>query len=172
MGGWHCSGAHSIRPRARQRDQRRPEVSAHRSLLGPAFALVAVWAIAFSVGPTADVHINDMGVYRGYADALRAGQYPYVDFALEYPPLALLVFAAAGALGTDPGTYEFLLGALMLAAALIVLVLTADLAGLPPSRRDRGLPPSRRARGQRGWTAAWLGALSPLLTGAIMRTHF
>ncbi|MDX6669118.1 MAG: hypothetical protein QOK04_2498 [Solirubrobacteraceae bacterium] len=129
-------------------------MSAQRSLLWPAFALVAVWAVAFSVGPTADVHINDMGVYRGYADAIRAGQYPYVDFALEYPPLALLVFTAAGALGTDPGTYEFLLGALMLSAALIVLVLTADLAG------------------ERGWTAAWLVALSPLLTGAMMRTHF
>jgi uncharacterized membrane protein len=129
-------------------------VSGQRSLLWPAFALVTVWMVAFSVGPTADVHINDMGVYRGYADAIRAGQYPYVDFALEYPPLALLVFTAAGALGTDPGTYEFLLGALMLAAALIVLVLTADLAG------------------ERGWTAACLVALSPLLTGAIMRTHF
>ncbi|MEA2444392.1 MAG: hypothetical protein QOJ12_1684 [Thermoleophilales bacterium] len=129
-------------------------MSAQRSLLWPAFALVAVWAIAFSVGPTADVHINDMGVYRGYADALRAGQYPYLDFALEYPPLSLIVFTAAGALGTNPGTYEFVLGALMLSAALIVLVLTADLAG------------------KRGWTAAWLVALSPLLTGAVMRTHF
>src|SRR2546421_11232729 len=108
MGGWHCSGAHSIRPRARQRDQRRPEVSAQRSLLWPAFALVAVWAIAFSVGPTADVHINDMGVYRGYADAIRAGQYPYLDFALEYPPLALLVFTAAGTLGTCTGPSAFL----------------------------------------------------------------
>src|SRR5437764_8636418 len=96
----------------------RPEASGGRSLVWPAFALVAVWAIAFSVGPTADIHINDIGVYRGYADALRVGQYPYLDFALEYPPLSLIVFSAAGMLGTDPGTYEFVLGALMLCAAL------------------------------------------------------
>lgn len=125
-----------------------------RSLFWPALALTAIWGVAFTVGPTSDIHINDIAIYRGYADAMRTGHYPYVDFALEYPPLSLVVFAAAGMFGTAADTYEFVLGALMLGAALIVLALTADLA------RDRRL------------TAAWLVAVSPLLTGAVVRTHF
>jgi hypothetical protein len=135
-------------------DRLPPPVISRRSLLWPAIALVAVWAVALTVGPTSDIHYHDMNVYSGYADAMRAGRYPYVDFSLEYPPLALVVFAAAGVFGTDLMTYQVGLGALMLGATLGVLLLTARLAG------------------ERGWIAAWGVALSPVLTGAIVRTHF
>ena len=35
--------------------------------------------------------LSDVGVYRNYADAMRAGGVPYRDFAFEYPPAALPV---------------------------------------------------------------------------------
>jgi hypothetical protein len=124
-------------------------------LLAPAAALAVVWGIALFHGPTADVHITDVNVYRGYADALDAGREPYAGFAFEYPPLALVPMWLAGA--TDAGSaasYEVSFAVVMLVAALAVLLLTAALA------RERAL------------TAAWIVALSPLLSGAVVRTHF
>jgi hypothetical protein len=124
-------------------------------LLAPAAVLAVVWAVALFHGPTSDVHITDINVYRGYADALDAGRQPYSGFAFEYPPLALLPMWLAGA--TDAGSYasyELSFAIVMLAAALAVMLLTAALA------RERAL------------TAAWIVALSPLLTGAVVRTHF
>jgi hypothetical protein len=124
-------------------------------LLAPAAALAAVWGIALFHGPTADVHITDVNVYRGYADALDAGREPYSGFAFEYPPLALVPMWLAGA--TDAGSaasYEVSFAILMLVAALAVMLLTAALA------RKRAV------------SAAWIVALSPLLSGAVVRTHF
>jgi hypothetical protein len=124
-------------------------------LLAPAVALAVVWGIALFNGPTADVHITDVNVYRGYADALDAGHEPYSGFAFEYPPLALVPMWLAGL--TDGGSYasyDVTFAIVMLLAALAVMPLTAVLA------RDRAL------------TAAWIVALSPLLTGAVVRTHF
>jgi hypothetical protein len=124
-------------------------------LLAPAAALAVVWAVALFHGPTADVHITDINVYRGYADALGAGREPYSGFAFEYPPLALVAMWLAGA--ADAGSYasyDVAFAIVMLAAALAVMVLTAALA------RERAV------------TAAWIVALSPLLTGAVVRTHF
>jgi hypothetical protein len=124
-------------------------------LLAPAAALAAVWAVALFHGPTADTHITDINVYRGYADALAAGREPYSGFAFEYPPLALVPMWLAGL--TDAGSYasyDVSFAVVMLVAALAVMVLTAALA------RERAL------------TAAWIVALAPLLTGAVVRTHF
>jgi hypothetical protein len=124
-------------------------------LLAPAAALAAVWAVALFHGPTADTHITDVNVYRGYADALAAGREPYSGFAFEYPPLALVPMWLAGL--TDAGSYasyDVSFAVVMLVAALAVMVLTAALA------RERAL------------TAAWIVALAPLLTGAVVRTHF
>jgi hypothetical protein len=124
-------------------------------LLAPAAALAAVWAVALFHGPTADAHITDVNVYRGYADALSAGNEPYSGFAFEYPPLALVPMWLAGV--TDAGSYasyDVSFAVVMLVAALAVMLLTAALA------RERAL------------TAAWIVALAPLLTGAVVRTHF
>lgn len=124
-------------------------------LLAPAAALAAVWAIALFHGPTSDVHITDVNVYRGYADALGAGREPYSGFAFEYPPLALVPMWLAGL--ADAGSYasyDVSFAVVMLVAALAVMLLTAALA------RERAV------------TAAWIVALSPLLTGAVVRTHF
>jgi hypothetical protein len=124
-------------------------------LLAPAAALAVVWSVALFHGPTADTHITDVNVYRGYADALGAGRAPYSGFAFEYPPLALVPMWLAGV--TDAGSYasyDVSFAVVMLVAALAVMLLTAALA------RERAL------------TAAWIVALAPLVTGAVLRTHF
>jgi hypothetical protein len=124
-------------------------------LLAPAAALAAIWAVALFHGPTSDAHITDVNVFRGYADALSAGKTPYSGFAFEYPPLALVPMWLAG-LG-DAGSfasYDVSFAVVMLVAALAVMLLTAALA------RERAL------------TAAWIVALAPLVTGAVVRTHF
>ena len=125
-------------------------------LLAPAAALGVVWVVALFHGPTADVHITDVNVYRGYADALSTGHAPYSGFAFEYPPLALVPMWAAGLASTADtyGAYDVAFAIVTFVAAIAVMLLTASLA------RERAA------------TAAWIVALSPLLTGAVMRTHF
>lgn len=125
-----------------------------RSLLAPALVLVLVGVLATTVGPTADTRVTDLFIYAGHAGQVLAGHEPYRQFAFEYPPLALVPITLAGLPGTGPQSYAIAFGLLMLAAGIGVVVLTARLA--------RG--------GER--SAAWIVALSPLLTGAMVRTHF
>jgi hypothetical protein len=107
-------------------------------------ALCAVYALATTIGPTASTKFNDLYVYSVYAHALRDGLVPYRDFPFEYPPLALAPIGIAGGSALT-------LALLMLAALLVAQWCAAAIAG--PS-------------------AAWLVAASPLLTGALVRTHF
>ena len=108
-------------------------------------ALVAVLLLATTVGPTSDTSINDLYVYSVVHDlVVHAHQWPYRDFTFEYPPLALGPIVAAGG-------SAFWLGTLMLACLLAAQEACRALAGP---------------------RAAWLLALSPLLLGAMVRTHF
>ena len=122
----------------------------------PAAALAALWAVATTVGPFSDTTVNDLFVYRTYAELLAAGQLPYVDFGFEYPPLAALPIWLAGLPGRDEATYAVSFGALMAACALAGQQLAARLAG------------ERRA----ALVVAWLLALQPVVIGASVRTHF
>jgi len=127
---------------------------ARAGLIAPAAALAAVWAVATTTGPTADTSISDLPLYRFYADRLGDGASPYGDLGFEYPPLALVPIRLGGAFGPGATAYAWTFGTLMLGAALAALVLTGRLAG------------GRRTR------AMWLVAGSPLLAGALVRTHF
>jgi hypothetical protein len=118
--------------------------------------MVVVFAVATTVGPTSNIHINDLYVYRTYAHWLLDGVAPYRELPLEYPPLALVPIGLGGVLGTGPGSYEVFFGELMGFTTFAGLFLTAALAGSPESGRR----------------AAWLFAFAPLLTGALARTHF
>lgn len=123
-------------------------------MITPALALVAVWALATTLGPTSDTSVNDLFVYRTYASWIWDGLVPYRDFALEYPPLALVPIAAGPLAGTGEVAYEWTFGALMLAAALVVQREAALLAR-----------PHERA-------VAWSLVLLPVVAGAMVRTHF
>ena len=119
-------------------------------------ALVVVYGVATTTGPFADITVNDLYVYRTYADVLHAGRLPYVDFEFEYPPLAALPIWLAGVPGRGAATYEASFAVLMGACLLAGQQLAARLAA---GRRER-------------LTVAWLLVAQPLLIGASLRTHF
>ena len=119
-------------------------------------ALLAVYAVATTVGPFSDTTVNDLYVYGVYADLLHAGQLPYVDFGFEYPPLAAIAIWLAGVPGLDDRTYAASFGVLMALCLLVAQQLAARLAG----------------GGRPGLTVAWLLVAAPVLIGASLRTHF
>ena len=119
-------------------------------------ALLAVYALATTVGPFSDITVNDLYVYGVYADLLHAGQLPYVDFGFEYPPLAAIPIWLAGVPGLEDPTYAVSFGVLMALCLLAAQQLAARLAG----------------GGRAGLTVAWLLVASPVLIGASLRTHF
>ncbi len=132
-------------------------MAADRALPLAAALLVITWAVTFLVDPWSDVSFNDLGVYRGYADAFLDGAVPYRDVFFEYPPLAALVMALPGLAGTGHDTYELAFAILALAAAGVILGGCARLA----------------ARTDGSARLALLGAaLFPLLSGAMLRTHY
>jgi hypothetical protein len=126
------------------------------ALVAPAIALAVLFAVATTVGPFSDTTVNDLFVYRTYAELLAGGGLPYLDFGFEYPPLAALPIGLAGLPGRDEVTYGATFAVLMAGCALVGQQLAARLAG------------ERRA----GVAVAWLLALTPVLIGASLRTHF
>lgn len=123
-----------------------------KQLIYPAVVLFVVWTLALNVGPTSNISINDLPIYESYAQQLDQGRTPYSDIALEYPPVALLPIKLGNLFGLS--NYESVFSYLMLICAFAVLLLVGALAG--PAAR----------------TAGFIFALSPLLTGALIRTHF
>jgi len=124
-------------------------------LAAPALALAVIYALATTAGPFSDTTVNDLFVYRTYADLLAAGQLPYLDFGFEYPPLAALGLWLAGLPGRDEATYAVSFAVLIAPFVLAIQWLAARLAG-----------------GRAGATVAWLLVLIPVLIGASLRTHF
>jgi len=125
---------------------------------GAALAVLAVtFAVTFLPGPWGDERVTDLPLFASYAGLFGEGELPYRDVAFEYPPLAAPVLAAAGLAGADYRTYRLAFAALAFGLAAAVVVLVGALA-----RRTGGNP-------RRAMLAA---ALAPLLTGAMVRTHF
>jgi hypothetical protein len=131
--------------RARSLRRARPRLGR----VAPAAALVLVYWLATTVGPTADTSINDLYVYSVFDRLLDAGQLPYRDFGFEYPPLALVPIAVPWLFGS--GHFETLFAIEMLVCALACQELLRALAGP---------------------LAAWAWVLMPLAAGAQVRTHF
>jgi len=118
-------------------------------MIAPAALLAGLFAVVLTTGPLADTRITDIFIYERYAALLAGGAVPYSDgFALEYPPLALAPMWLARVLGGD---YATTFGILMGLSALAALLAVGRLAGP---------------------RAAWAFALTPLLAGAVLRTHF
>jgi uncharacterized membrane protein len=127
---------------------------AHVALAG--LALLAVFAVATTVGPFSDVTVNDLYVYGQYATLLHDGQLPYVDFGFEYPPLAAIPLWLAGLFGRDPAAIAWTFGVLMALCLVAGQQLAARLAGA----------------GRERLTVAWLLVATPVVVGAAVRTHF
>ena len=101
--------------------------------------------------------MNDLFVYRGFADPLLDGGLPYRDFAFEYPPLAAPAIALPGVLGTGEESFRWAFALWTLAGAAAVVLLCGGLA---------------RATGGNPRRAMLAVALMPVLCGALVRTHF
>ncbi len=105
--------------------------------------------------------LKDTGVYQAYDAKIRAGQVPYRDFAVEYPPLALPVFVVAPPAYNDPSGQTFQRGfeRVMEACGLALVLLTA-------------LSLARLNRLAGGVASLVLVGLTPLLSGSVILTRF
>ena len=119
--------------------------------------LAAGWAATLWLWPWSDETVNDLFVYRVFTDVWLDGMLPYRDALFEYPPLAAPAIGLPGLAGTGEDAFRaafagwtFLLGA---AVVLLCGALAARTGGDP----------------RRALLAA---ALTPLLCGALVRTHF
>jgi Glycosyltransferase family 87 len=131
-----------------------------RAALAALVLLVAGWALTLWVAPWSDQRVNDLFVYRTFAEPLLAGELPYRDIAFEYPPLAAPVIALPGVVGTGEEAFRWAFALWTLGAAAGVVLLCGALA-----RAGGGdLRTVRRAM--------LAAALMPLLCGALLRTHF
>ena len=119
--------------------------------------LVAGWALTLWVAPWSDERVNDLFVYRSFAEPLLDGALPYRDFAFEYPPLAAPAIALPGLLGTGEESFRWAFAIWTLAGGAAVVLLCGALA---------------RATGGEPRRAMFAAALMPLLCGALVRTHF
>lgn len=123
---------------------------------GLTLAAVA-FALTLAPGPWGDERVSDLYVYRGYAALFLDGYMPYRDVGFEYPPLAAPFIALPGLAGTGEEAYRLAFALLSLAGLAVVVLLVGALAA--------------RTGGDRR-TAMLAAALTPLLTGAMIRTHF
>jgi Glycosyltransferase family 87 len=128
-----------------------------RQALAALALLVAGWAVTLWVQPWSDERVNDLFVYRSYAEPVLAGGLPYRDVFSEYPPLASPAIVTPGLLGTGAETFRFAFAGWTLLLAGAVVLLCGALAGSTGGDRRRAL---------------FAAALMPLLCGALVRTHF
>ncbi len=104
--------------------------------------------------------ISDLPVYQRYGDWIEDGRVPYADFRVEYPPLALPVFAVPSLAGDGENEYRRVFEGLMAAFGAGTVLLVA----LILSRLE--------VAGTRLWLALGLAALAPLLLGPVALTRF
>jgi uncharacterized membrane protein len=119
--------------------------------------LAAGWALTIWVSPWADERVNDLFVYRSYADPVLAGAMPYRDVFSEYPPLASVAIVLPGIAGTGAEAFRLAFAGWTLLLAAAVVLLCGALASRTGGDRRRAL---------------LAAALAPLLCGALLRTHF
>jgi hypothetical protein len=110
-------------------------------LLAAAGLFVACWGLVHTSFYT-HAELVDTPTYEAYGEAVRAGEVPYRDFEVEYPPAALPVFVAPTFLDGYEQTFSWLM-----AASGVACVVFVALAGARP------------------WAVAFV-AVSPLLVGA------
>ena len=137
-----------------------PHADVARVLLALAVGLgllTASWA-ALHLPPFDSYQIIDTPVYQDYGERMAAGEVPYRDFELEYPPGALPVFwlPTIGPAEHYRSIFEILMWTC--AAALLALVVRAV--------ADRGASPGRVL------AAAVLVGLFPLLLGSVVLTRY
>jgi hypothetical protein len=154
--------------------ERPPSPRAYVGLVGAALALLVV-ALAVTIRPAQSIAGSDVTVYATYGTKMHDGAVPYRDFAMEYPPGAVVMFvlpatpAVAGGSTDDPSWtplnaagrryyrgFESLV--LFLMAAIIVLTALTLSAMARPYRTVM--------------LSLAVVALSPLLIGQVLPERF
>jgi hypothetical protein len=128
-----------------------------RDALAALGLLTLGWALTLWVSPWSNELVNDLFVYRSFAEPVLAGGLPYRDVFFEYPPLAAPAIALPGLVGTGEEAFRsaFAVWTLVLAAAVVLLC---------------GVLASRTGGDRR--RALFAAALAPVACGALLRTHF
>jgi hypothetical protein len=137
--------------------------------------LIAGWALTLWVAPWSDERVNDLFVYRTFAEPVLSGGLPYRDVAFEYPPLAAPAIALPGLAGTGEEAFRWAFALWTLAAAIAVVLLCGALAEAGAAGRGSDGPAGtdrRRGGASPARRAMFAAALMPLLCGALLRTHF
>jgi Glycosyltransferase family 87 len=119
--------------------------------------LAAGWALMLWVAPWSDERVNDLFVYRSFAEPVLDGGLPYRDVFFEYPPLAAPAIALPGVAGTGEETFRLAFAGWTLLLGAAVVLLCAVLAAQTGGDRRRAL---------------LAAALMPVACGALIRTHF
>jgi hypothetical protein len=128
-----------------------------RDALGALALLAAGWALTLWVAPWSDERVNDLLVYRSFAEPVLGGGVPYRDISFEYPPLAAPAIALPGVLGPGGERFRWAFAVWTLAGGVAVVLLCGALA---------------YATGGNPRRALLAAALTPVLCGALVRTHF
>jgi Glycosyltransferase family 87 len=137
-------------------------------VVAAALAAVALFVVTWAllhVGFYRHKQVLDTPIYQRYGNAIARGEVPYRDFAVEYPPGALAVFALPGP--AEPGsdqnvtrgfrrTFETLMW-ICGAAALIAMAFVLRAQRAPPGRV---------------WGALAFTALAPLAVGSVILSRF
>ncbi len=101
-------------------------VALHSTLA--AIAAIAVYLFLVS-GLDGEAGISDTGVYQRYGERIAAGDLPYRDFVVEYPPGALAPFVIPALVTSTRGGYDAAFRTAMmfaLAAACVLIVLALE----------------------------------------------
>lgn len=142
--------------------------ASERSVIAAAFAAITLFVLAWTllhVGFYKHKQVIDTPVYQRYGNAIADGKVPYRDFAVEYPPGALPMFALPGL--AEPGknqqvsagfrrafeTLMWMCGAVALLAMAVVLRVLR--------RSDLNV-----------WAALCFAAVAPLLLGSVILSRF
>ena len=131
------------------------------AVAGALAVLLTSWLVLHE-GFYARSNIIDTPLYERYGEAIAAGEVPYRDFAVEYPPAALPVFALPALLddGTVGSDFRTWFEALMLLCAAAMVVLMGVALG------------AARASPLRLGGALGFAALAPLALGSVVLSRF
>ena len=145
-----------------------PKPASDRSVVAATFAAIALFVVSWTLlhaGFYRHKQILDTPVYQRYGNAIADGKIPYRDFAVEYPPGALPVFALPGL--AEPGkdqhvspTFRRAFETLMwVCGAAALMAMAVILRVLRRSSLDV-------------WAALFFAALAPLLLGSVILSRF
>jgi Glycosyltransferase family 87 len=119
--------------------------------------LAAGWGATLWLAPFSDERVNDLFVYRSFAEPVWDGALPYRDVFLEYPPLAGAAIALPGFLEAADEAFRAAFAGWTLLLGGATVLLCGALATRSGGSRRRAL---------------LAAAAMPLLLGALVRTHF